>query len=325
MKSAGPDPGDMLRSHGLRSTPQRRAILAAFEGGYAEHLSADEVHARAVLTHPDLSRATVYATLAELTELGLLGAIGAAEPVRYETNAAAHDHFRCRVCLRHFDLESVLDEPPAIARRGFTVEWVETRLEGVCAECADYRRGLASGARSMREPEPVAGLLDRPGVAYAAADGPLGELQLAASADGLVRLAFEEHGDFADLGSRASSRRGSEAARAHVRTAIEELERFFSGELTRFESPLDWSALSAPLAAALRAVSLIPYARHRSYSDLGLELPAREIGHGYGANAIPLFTPCHRVTRGVETPDVFVGGGERRHWLDAHERRHAAG
>ncbi len=195
----------------------------------------------------------------------------------------------------------------------------------MCAECADYQRGLAAGARSMREPEPVPGMLDRSGVAYCATDGPLGELQLAASADGLVRLAFEEHGDFAEMSARASSRRGGEAARAHVRTAIEELERFFSGELTRFTSPLDWSALSAPLAGALRAVGLIPYGRHRSYSNLGLELPARDIGHGYGANPIPLLTPCHRVTRGVETPDVFVGGVERRRWLDAHERRHAAG
>ena len=32
--------GELLRARGLRSTPQRRAILAAFRGGTAEHLSA---------------------------------------------------------------------------------------------------------------------------------------------------------------------------------------------------------------------------------------------------------------------------------------------
>src|SRR5690348_18104211 len=78
--------GELLRARGLRSTPQRRAILAAFRGGTAEHLSADEVYARAAESVPDLSRGTVYATLAEFSELGLLSASGAPEPVRYETN-----------------------------------------------------------------------------------------------------------------------------------------------------------------------------------------------------------------------------------------------
>jgi methylated-DNA-[protein]-cysteine S-methyltransferase len=42
-----------------------------------------------------------------------------------------------------------------------------------------------------------------------------------------------------------------------------------------------------------------------------------------GANPVPIATPCHRVTRGVETPLAFVGGTDRRMWLDAHERAHA--
>ena len=56
--------GELLRARGLRSTPQRRAILGAFQGGPTEHLSADEVYARAAKSLPDLSRGTVYAALA---------------------------------------------------------------------------------------------------------------------------------------------------------------------------------------------------------------------------------------------------------------------
>ena len=41
------DPADLLRRRSLRVTPQRRAILEAFTGRGDEHLSADEVHARA--------------------------------------------------------------------------------------------------------------------------------------------------------------------------------------------------------------------------------------------------------------------------------------
>ena len=57
----GPDPGELLRARGLRVTPQRRAILGAFSSGAAEHLSADEIHARAAAVVPELRRGTVYA------------------------------------------------------------------------------------------------------------------------------------------------------------------------------------------------------------------------------------------------------------------------
>ena len=72
MSARSDQAGELLRAHGLRSTPQRRAILAAFRGRRAEHLSADEVYARAAESVPDLSRGTVYATLAEFSELGPL-------------------------------------------------------------------------------------------------------------------------------------------------------------------------------------------------------------------------------------------------------------
>ena len=120
----GDDPGDLLRARGLRVTPQRRAILNAFSNAAAEHLSADEVHARAAAAVPELGRGTVYATLAELTEIGILTARGSPEPVRYETNTEAHQHFRCRLCLRLFDVE--ISAPPAedLTRERFVVERV---------------------------------------------------------------------------------------------------------------------------------------------------------------------------------------------------------
>src|SRR3954468_20400344 len=113
------DPASVLRERGLRVTPQRRAILEAFESRPEEHLSADEVHARAAAAVPEISRGTVYATLAELTELGLLSALGSPEPVRYGTNTAPHQHFRCRLCLRLFDVELPPPDVRGLARRGF--------------------------------------------------------------------------------------------------------------------------------------------------------------------------------------------------------------
>jgi methylated-DNA-[protein]-cysteine S-methyltransferase len=314
---------DLLRSHGLRSTPQRRAILAAFEGGPTEHLSADEVHARASHALPDLGRGTVYATLAEFTELGLLGAFGAPEPVRYETNTDSHDHFRCRLCMRLFDLEGAAhSEPPR--RQGFTIERVELRAEGICAECADYDNGLDSGAHAILDRETGGDPFGGRGVAAAEMDGPLGPLFLAASPDGLLRLAFEDQADVQKLRALASSRRGAQAARGHLDQAINQLQSYFDGETGEIDCAIDWQALAGGLADILATTRDIPYAGRRSYVDLPTHATATLTGASFGANPIPIVAPCHRVTRGVEVPEFFVGGPERRQWLLSHERQHAA-
>src|SRR3954462_7427217 len=179
MESSTSDVGALLRELGLRSTPQRRAILRAFSSGPVEHLSADEVHARASQELPDLGRGTVYSTLAEFTEVGLLAAFGTSEPVRYETNTEPHDHFRCRLCLRLFDLDTLKAAEQSMPR-GFTLERTETRAEGTCANCADYERGLRKGTTTIA----ASGALAQPlaqGIACVLTEGPLGAIALAAS------------------------------------------------------------------------------------------------------------------------------------------------
>jgi methylated-DNA-[protein]-cysteine S-methyltransferase len=311
--------GELLRARGLRSTPQRRAILGAFQGDPTEHLSADEVYARAAQSLPDLSRGTVYATLAEFSELGLLSASGAPEPVRYETNTTHHAHFRCRLCLRIFDLVSGLQDPEEITDPGFTVERVDTRAEGICAECNDYDTGLRAGARTISQSGPITDTLAAPGVATATVDGPLGVLLLAATAQGLTRVAFEDHGDFDALRAHATSRRGSQAARRHLTDAAAKLRDYLSGNTDRMQWAIDWAFLESSGATALRSTQSIPYAGHRSYINLANAGSARDLGRIMGANPIPIVAPCHRVTRGVEIPTTFVGGSERRHWLVNHE------
>jgi Fe2+ or Zn2+ uptake regulation protein/O6-methylguanine-DNA--protein-cysteine methyltransferase len=311
--------GELLRARGLRSTPQRRAILAAFNGGPAEHLSADEVYARAAESVPDLSRGTVYATLAEFSELGLLSAFGALEPVRYETNTTHHAHFRCRLCLRTFDLHSGLQNAAEITDAGFSVERVDTRAEGICAECNDYADGLKAGARAISKSGPTADTLAAPGVATAILDGPLGTLVLATTPQGLTRVAFEEHGDFEALRARATSRRGSQAARRYLADTAAKLRDYFAGNTDRMQWVIDWAFLESSGATALKATESIPYAGYRSYTDLPTAGPARDLGRIMGANPIPIVTPCHRVTRGVEIPTTFVGGTDRRRWLQKHE------
>jgi Fe2+ or Zn2+ uptake regulation protein/O6-methylguanine-DNA--protein-cysteine methyltransferase len=311
--------GELLRARGMRATPQRRAILSVFENDRDEHLSADEIYARASQSVPELSRATVYATLAEFSELGLLSAFGTPDPVRYEAHLEPHAHFRCRLCQRIFDLVSGVAAPPDFDDTGFRVERVETRAEGICAECMAYEAGLDAAARGILRAGPSADTLSSPGAAVVEVDSPLGKLLLAATAQGLTRLAFEDHGDVGDLRQFAASRRGSQAARRHLSEATVALQRYFRGELPHPVCSVDWSRFGAS-ASALRATETIPYASHRSYSDLGQTLSSLELGRVFGHNPIPIVTPCHRVARGHEIPSKFVGGPTRRTWLETHER-----
>jgi Fe2+ or Zn2+ uptake regulation protein/O6-methylguanine-DNA--protein-cysteine methyltransferase len=319
-----PDPdeaGEMLRSRGMRSTPQRRAILGVFAGGRTEHLAADEVYARASRLVPELSRGTVYATLAEFSELGLLSAFGTPEPVRYETNLEPHAHFRCHLCLRVFDLIGGQQDPGDISDPGFLVVRVETRAEGICDQCTDYDAGLRAGARAIVKSGPATDALLASGAAVSKIESPLGALLLAATPRGLTRLAFDDHGDVDALRAHGSRRRGSQAARRHLAEASTSLQKYFAGEVPCPACAIDWERLE-PDAPALMTTQTITYASHGSYSALDQSLPARDLGHLFGRNPIPVFMPCHRVWRGTETPTSFVGGAARRHWLQTHEQAH---
>ena len=57
-----------------------------------------------------------------------------------------------------------------------------------------------------------------------------------------------------------------------------------------------------------------------SYDALESTAGARELGRTLGANPLAILVPCHRVTRGREMSDEYVGGAERRLALVALER-----
>jgi len=314
------DAGDLLRRHKLRSTPQRRAILAAFRGSTTEHLSAEEVLARAAMNVPDIGRGTVYATLAELAELGLLASVGSSDPVRYETNLAPHDHFHCRLCMRLFDVEL---GGAALRRRlldGFIVERLMVRAEGICSACGDYLRGLEQGADDILS-HPVLSDERLPALACATIGSPLGDLGLAASADGIVRVAFADHADAESIAARARTRRGPSAARDRLRKATDTLEGYFGGDRTPSSDLLE-QLPDHDQGDLLDAVRRIPYAGSLSYERLGEVLSPYASGRLLGGNPVALLIPCHRVSRGSERPERYVGGAERLqflHDLEGHE------
>ena len=308
------DYGEVLRARGLRVTPQRRAILGAFSNGPAEHLSADEIHARAASVVPELGRGTVYATLAELTELGILGALGSPEPVRYETNTTRHHHFRCRLCVRLFDVEVPEADTEDLRHRRFVVEHVAVTAEGICADCVAYDKGLRVGAKRARgRPSPKLPA----NVAANTAETPLGTLTLGATPEGVVRVVFDNHADVPALEDAISARRGARAARDHLVAAKGAIAQYFAGRPAG-ECAIDWDSL--PGARTLRAALAIPRGQDASYEALDPATEALERGRILGANPVAILVPCHRVTLGHEVPGEYVGGVDKRDALRELER-----
>jgi Fur family transcriptional regulator, iron response regulator len=88
------DYADLLRRAGLRPTHQRM-ILGAFlfaKGG--RHVTAEMLHAEAVEANFQISMATVYNTLNQFTDVGLLRQIGVdGSKSFFDTNPTTHHHF----------------------------------------------------------------------------------------------------------------------------------------------------------------------------------------------------------------------------------------
>jgi Fur family transcriptional regulator, stress-responsive regulator len=316
--TAPADAAQLLRRHKLRVTPQRRAILSAFRGTNDEHLSAEEVLARASSAVPEIGRGTVYATLAELTEVGLLASVGSAEPIRYEVNLEPHDHFRCRLCLRLFNVELGGGELGARELPGYVVEAIAVRAEGLCAQCVDYDRGLRDGAKWIIDhPTLSDDQLSR--LTCVRVPSPVGDLAFAASRNGIVRIAFEDHADFDSIGKRAKTRRGTVAGRGRLDALGVTCTAYFGGDRNRALDVVDWSLLTSEIADVLRAVQDIPYAEPRSYHLIMGGMSAYDFGVAVGTDPMPLLIPCHRICRGSVRMESYVGGLERLHFLERLE------
>jgi Fe2+ or Zn2+ uptake regulation protein len=129
---------ERLRIAGLRVTPQRRAVWAAFSGGERGHLTADEVYELARHELPELSRATVYNSLAELVRAKLLRAVKGFGAVRYDPNLDPdHHHFHCQGCDRLYDVHlQGVEHLQLLGEEGFVVDRKTVLFEGYCSLCS---------------------------------------------------------------------------------------------------------------------------------------------------------------------------------------------
>jgi Fe2+ or Zn2+ uptake regulation protein len=131
-----------LRDQGRRVTPQRRAIIQALLEDDGMHPTAEQVFARVQDTMPNMSPATIYNTLHELVEMGILSELELGLGGRhYDLTTTAHAHLVCLGCGR---VEDVPYDHGALAlpiehTHGFQMVDHRVVLRGYCPDCASQQ------------------------------------------------------------------------------------------------------------------------------------------------------------------------------------------
>jgi methylated-DNA-[protein]-cysteine S-methyltransferase len=163
------------------------------------------------------------------------------------------------------------------------------------------------------------GLID---VAVATVDSPVGDLLVAVTSTGLVRLAFDPERVLDELAERISPR----VVEAPVRLdpVRRELDEYFEGQRRGFDLTVDWSLTSGFRRQVLEATARIPSGHVATYGALAAQVgkptAARAVGNAVGSNPVAIVVPCHRVVPASGGVGNYGGGPERKAYLLDLER-----
>jgi methylated-DNA-[protein]-cysteine S-methyltransferase len=177
--------------------------------------------------------------------------------------------------------------------------------------------GAEAAAERFAERAAAEGLVD---VSYALVDSPLGKLLAAQTKRGLVELAYED-GDADALLVKLSSRLSPRMleAPAKLDDVRRQLDEYFEGRRTQFDTPIDWSLSSGFTQRILQATARVPFGQLATYREMatkaGNERAVRAAGNALGSNHIPIVVPCHRIIRTGGALGGYTGGLERKEFL----------
>src|SRR5579862_4688202 len=137
------DPDTIKRSlagSGLRSTPQRYAVMA-FLMSQSGHPTAVEIFEAVNRFDPRSSRATIYNNLRDLVQARLVREVAMeGRAARFDAKGRPHHHF---ICDRCGDIEDVIwyhvPRPAAASLGKRVLRECELILRGLCSKCAPRR------------------------------------------------------------------------------------------------------------------------------------------------------------------------------------------
>ncbi len=166
-----------------------------------------------------------------------------------------------------------------------------------------------------------AGILD---VAYRTVDSPIGSLLLAATDEGLVRVAFDREDPelvLAELAQQVSPR--ILAAPGRLDPVARELDEYFGGTRQRFDVPVDLRLAHGFRRIVLDHLRSIAYGATESYATVaaasGNAAAVRAAASACSHNPVPLVVPCHRVIRSDGSIGQYRGGSAAKETLLALE------
>jgi methylated-DNA-[protein]-cysteine S-methyltransferase len=161
------------------------------------------------------------------------------------------------------------------------------------------------------------GILD---VAYRTVDTPLGTLLLAATEQGLVRVAYPNQGHDAALTQLAElvSPRILNAP-GRLDGVARQLDEYFAHQRRAFDVPVDLRLSRGFRHSVLTHLRQIPYGATESYAQVaaatGHPRAVRAAGSACATNPVPIVVPCHRVVRSDGSPGGYAGGPDAKRSL----------
>ncbi|MEI2707268.1 MAG: methylated-DNA--[protein]-cysteine S-methyltransferase [Ilumatobacteraceae bacterium] len=191
---------------------------------------------------------------------------------------------------------------------------------GVTPPAADHLHRLH---RRLARRAAAADLLD---VSYRLVDSPHGPLLVAATAAGVVRVAFhsEDHDAVLDALAMAVSPRVLRDT-ARTAAAARQLDQYFAGRRRQFDLPVDLRLARGFRRSVVETLPLIAYGSTASYADVaalvGNPGAVRAVGSACAHNPVPIVVPCHRVVHTDGSPGQYRGGAAMKAALLALEAR----
>ena len=152
-----------LEEKNIRPSVQRMAIYN-FLAENPVHPTVDTIYTALSPQMPTLSRTTVYNTLRQFSECGLVQTITIEDgELRYDADTSNHLHFKCIKCARNcpvqaisgnreegyqidtnkcikcgkiYDIFKPVELPPQFLQDGFKAEKIQTNIWGICKDCS---------------------------------------------------------------------------------------------------------------------------------------------------------------------------------------------
>lgn len=150
------DPVTLLRTAGIRATPQRLMVLEVLHEAHGGHLTADDVCRAVQERYPSFNRSTTYRVLELLSALGLVQQTRLGDAVAHFEAVDQPDRHHHLVCVRCGAVQNVpADVLGEIGvrlaeRHGFHIGTVDLMIQGECVRCRNADRLVRDGSDRAR-------------------------------------------------------------------------------------------------------------------------------------------------------------------------------